>query len=151
MLRFSSVRMGFSQGAIQCQEWFPGSTTPANSGLGADRKAVRFRVKLRWESAQPLIDSGKRKRSKQAEVYYIVSASGLPVLEPYEEPKEAALEEQVAVESANRRKPITVRLKENTMLERKGKDLIYPEIEGSGMRVSDIPVSARRASHHAGG
>ncbi len=101
--------------------------------------ATQFRIKLRWESAQSLIDSGKRKRSKQAELYYIVSASGLPVLEPHEEPKDAALEGQAAIEAQNRRKPITVRLKENTTLERKGKDPIYPErvelIEGSGMRV----------------
>ncbi len=100
---------------------------------------VQLSVKLRWESAQPLIDCSKRKRSKQAETYYIVSASGLPMLEPHEQPKDAALEGQAAIEAQNRRKPIAVRLKETTTLERKGKDPIYPErvemIEGSGMRI----------------
>ena len=122
------------------------SATSAGTGVGTgatgavDRSALDggapIRALVRWESAQPVIDSAKRPRSKMAETYYIVSASGLPVYEQHIEPKDpSAVGEQVLLEN----KPILVRLKERTTIERKGKDPIRPErvelIEGKGMRI----------------
>lgn len=135
--------------ASQTSKPMLGSNIPSATSEGAgatggsrtvDRSALDggepLRALVRWESAQPLIDSAKRPRSKQAEMFYIVSASGLPVYEQHIEPKDpSAVGEQVVLEN----KPIIIRLKERTTIERKGKDPIRPErvelIEGKGMRV----------------
>ena len=122
----------------------PSATSEGAGATGGSRTVDRsaldggapIRALVRWESAQPMIDSAKRPRSKQAEMFYIISASGLPVYEQHIEPKDpSAIGDQVLLEN----KPIIVRLKERTTIERKGKEPIRPErvefIEGKGMRI----------------
>ena len=42
--------------------------------------APQIKVNIRWESAQILIDAGKRQRSKDASAFYVLSATGLPMM-----------------------------------------------------------------------
>ena len=117
-----------------------GSGAPDATPRGLDRGALeggtQIHALVRWESAQPLIDSAKRPRSTQAESFYILSASGLPVLEQH-----AAARDNSAIgkEAILENKSVLVRLKERTSIERKGKQALRPEkvemIEAGNLRV----------------
>ena len=79
-----------------------------------------------------IIDASKRQRSKEAQSYYILSATGLPMMgqgqgraRPGQEKKGEGAAPPPSAEE--RRNAMVARFKEGTMLERKGKDPIYPE------------------------
>ncbi len=86
----------------------------------------QIKVVVRWEIAQPIIDSAKHQRSKEGEKYYIISASGLPSMDRLPRGQQKTEGKQMPSPEDRRRAMIT-RLKENTTLERKGKDPIYPD------------------------
>ncbi len=98
-------------------------------GGGMSGGAPQIKAIIRWESAQPFIDAAKRQRSKEAEKYYIVSATGLPMMDrqPRAQPDGKQAEGKQMPSPEDRRKAMIARMKESTMLERKGKDPIYPE------------------------
>ena len=105
-------------------------------GGGMGGGAPQIKAVIRWESAQPFIDAAKRQRSQEAGKYYIVSATGLPMMD--RQPRAQAEGKQMP-SPEDRRKAMIARMKESTMLERKGKDPIYPErvemLETSGGRL----------------
>ncbi len=86
----------------------------------------QIKVVVRWESAQPIIDSAKHQRSKEWEKYYIISASGLPSIDRQPRGQQKTEGKQIP-SPEDRRKAMITRLKENTTLERKEKDPIYPD------------------------
>ena len=97
----------------------------------------QIKVTVRWESAQVIIDASKRQRSKEAQTYYILSATGLPMMGQGRGQGEP--EKKTSPSPEERRNAIVARMKESTMLERKGKDAIYPErveiLEGNNARL----------------
>ena len=80
---------------------------------------------MRWESAQMIIDAAKRQRSIEAQTYYILSATGMPMMGQGR--GQGGQEKKTAPSAEERRNAMVARMKESTMLERKGKDPIYPE------------------------
>ena len=97
----------------------------------------QIKVTVRWESAQMIIDASKRQRSKEAQAYYILSATGLPMMGQGR--GQGGQEKKAAPSPEERRNAMVARMKESTMLERKGKDPIYPErveiLEGNNARL----------------
>ena len=111
-------------------------------GLGGGGGAMgggmpQIKVTVRWESAQMIIDASKRQRSKEAQAYYILSATGLPMMGQGR--GQGGQEKKAAPSPEERRNAMVARMKESTMLERKGKDPIYPErveiLEGNNARL----------------
>ncbi len=104
-----------------------GGGMEGGGGMGGGMPQIK--AVIRWESAQPFLDAAKRQRSQEAEKYYIVSVTGLPMMDrqPRSQPdgKQADVKKMPSPE--DRRKAMIARMKESTMLERKGKDPIYPE------------------------
>ena len=87
-----------------------------------------------------IIDASKRQRSKEALSYYILSATGLPVMgQGRARPGQEKKGEGAAPSAEERRVAMVAKMKESTMLERKGKDPIYPErveiLEGNNARL----------------
>ena len=72
-----------------------------------------------------IIDAAKRQRSIEAQTYYILSATGMPMMGQGR--GQGGQEKKTAPSPEERRNAMVPRMKENTMLERKGKDPIYPE------------------------
>ena len=88
---------------------------------------------VRWESAQPMYDASKRERAKESLSHYIVSVTGLRIggMMGGRGPAGKGGERKGGDEESSpeqRRQTMLDRMKENTMLERKGKDPIHPEL-----------------------
>ncbi len=136
----------------------------AGGGGGMGGGMPQIKVTVRWESAQMIIDASKRQRSKEAQSYYILSVTGLPMMgqgrgRPGQEKKG---EGATAASPEERRNAMVARFKESTMLERKGKDPIYPErveiLEGNSARLvvflfpkegADIAVGDKEVTFHS--
>jgi hypothetical protein len=84
---------------------------------------------VRWESAQPLYDGSRRARPDQANSYYVVSVSGMPMPGGRGPggPRGEGKGDPGGMTPEERRKAMMDRLKQSASLERKGKDPIAPD------------------------
>ena len=117
-----------------------GGGTGGGGAMGGGMPQIK--VTVRWESAQMIIDASKRQRSKEAQAYYILSATGMPMMGQGRGQGQGGQEKKggaAAPSPEERRTAMVARFKESTMLERKGKDPIYPErveiLEGNSARL----------------
>lgn len=96
----------------------------------------QFKALVRWETAGPVLQAGKRKLPDSAAGHYLVSVSGLPMMgggggrgmrPPQQQFQAGAQGPPGQMDPQERQRMMQERLKESTRLERKGKDPIGPD------------------------
>lgn len=99
-------------------------------GGGGPPAMPQFKALVRWETAAPVIQAGKRKWPASVEGHYLISVSGLPNMMgrgPGGGGPPEQMKQQPQMDPEQRRQMMAERLKESTRLERKGKDPIAPD------------------------
>jgi hypothetical protein len=104
-------------------------------GGGGASGPPEIRALVRWETAAPIREANKRHFSADSASHYLISVSGVPVMgggmegRPGQQQNPETTQDPAARQAAmeERRKAMVERLKTSAMLQRKGKDPIFPD------------------------
>lgn len=109
------------------EEWAAVGGMGGGGGVGGP---PQVKATVRWETASPVLQAGKRQWPEGVKGHYLISVEGLPMMgggwPRGPAPAQQFQEPRPAMDPQQRRRMMAERLKQSTRIERKGKDPIAP-------------------------